>query len=215
MTKSDKPQVGAAAGSRAQSPSDGLTGIAPATAYKPASEREQITLAPDGRPPEAQPTWRRDFPIDWPQSHYVARRDFTKFLVLTSLAFTAGQFWIGIQNYFRRHRGKPPITKIASLSALPIGGTAVFKYPDAHDDCVLIRTGETTLLAYSQKCTHLACAVLPRPEKSDIHCPCHQGYFDLATGRPIAGPPRRPLPRITLKTRGDDIFATGVEVRTI
>src|SRR5579875_3286117 len=30
------------------------------------------------------PAWRQDFPIDWPQDHYVARRDFTKFLVLTA-----------------------------------------------------------------------------------------------------------------------------------
>ena len=195
--------------------SDDLTGVRPTTAYTPAPEREQHTIAPDGRPPEQQPAWRRDFPIDWPHNQYVARRDFTKFMVLTSLAFTVGQFWIGVQNYARRRRGQPQIVKIATLSALPIGGTRTFKYPDLHDDCVLIRTGEGSLLAYSQKCTHLACAVIPRPEKGVIHCPCHEGYFDLATGRPIAGPPRRPLPRITLKIRGDDVYATGVEVSTI
>ena len=33
-----------------------------------------------------------------------------------------------------------------------------------------------------------------------------------ADGRPLAGPPTRPLPRITLERRGDDLFATGVEV---
>jgi hypothetical protein len=56
--------------------------------------REQLTIPPDGAPLEEQPRWRQDFPIDWPQDHYVSRRDFTKFMVLTSLAFTAGQFWI-------------------------------------------------------------------------------------------------------------------------
>ena len=35
-----------------------------------------------------------------------------------------------------------------------------------------------------------------------IRCPCHEGYFDLDTGRQIAGPPRRPLPRIMLEVRG-------------
>ena len=53
-------------------------------------DAEQITVPPDGRPLEAQPAWRQDFPIDWPQDAYVERRDFVKFLVLTSLAFTVG-----------------------------------------------------------------------------------------------------------------------------
>jgi hypothetical protein len=45
-----------------------------------------------------QPAWRRDFPIDWPQDHYVARRDFTRFLVLTSLPFALVQLGIGLVN---------------------------------------------------------------------------------------------------------------------
>ena len=57
---------------------------------RPAFEREQITIAPDFAPADAQPAWRQDFPIDWPQDLYVERRDFMKFLVLTSAAFTRG-----------------------------------------------------------------------------------------------------------------------------
>jgi Rieske Fe-S protein len=47
-----------------------------------------------------------------------------------------------------------------------------------------------------------------------LRCPCHHGLFDLATGRPLAGPPRRPLDRIRLDIRGGEIFAVGVEERT-
>ena len=68
-------------------------------------EQEPLTVAPDGRPTAEQPRWRKDFPIDWPEDHYVARRDFTKFMVLTSLAFTVGQGWIVLQNFFRKRRG--------------------------------------------------------------------------------------------------------------
>ncbi|HEX7294247.1 MAG TPA: hypothetical protein VF251_00760, partial [Pyrinomonadaceae bacterium] len=57
-------------------------------------EREELTIPPNGRSLDEQPKWRQDFPIDWPQAHYLSRRDFTKFMVLISLAFTAGQFWI-------------------------------------------------------------------------------------------------------------------------
>jgi Rieske Fe-S protein len=193
---------------------EGLTGTTPADAYSPTRDPEQITRPPDGKSLHSQPQWRKDFPIDWPQDHYVARRDFAKFMVVTSLAFAIGQLWIGLQNAWRRRRGTPPMQKIASLSSLPIGGTLVFQYPGPHDDGILVRTAADQLLAYSQKCTHLSCAVIPKVEEGVIHCPCHEGFFDLATGRNTAGPPQRPLPKITLSVRGDDVYATGVERRT-
>ena len=98
---------------------------------------------------------------------------------------------------------------------MPVGGVVVFHYPEESEPCLLLRPTASSLVAYSQKCTHLSCAVIPKPEESSIHCPCHEGYFDLATGRPTAGPPRRPLPRVVLEVRGDEIFAKDVEWRTV
>jgi nitrite reductase/ring-hydroxylating ferredoxin subunit len=193
---------------------EGLTGTTPANVYRPLHDPDQVTLAPDWRPMEEQPDWRTDFPIDWPQDHYVERRDFLKFMVLTSLAFTVGQFWIGFQNWWRRRRGEPELARIASLGEVPVGATMTFAYPTEHEPCVLVRPAEGVVLAYGQKCTHLSCAVLPRVEEGVIRCPCHEGYFDLGSGRPIAGPPRRPLSRVRLEIRGDQIYATGVEERT-
>jgi len=194
---------------------EGLTGTTPATLYKPLPVRDQITIPPDGRPYEAQPGWRKDFPVDWPQDQYVARRDFAKFMVLTSLAFAVGQLWIGVQNVFRRRTGKLPIRQVATVDAVAVGASATFNYPGEHDACLLIRPGPDEFLAYGQSCTHLSCAVVPSVEKQCIHCPCHEGCFDLHSGRPIAGPPRRPLPRITLGVRQGVVYATGVERRTV
>jgi Rieske Fe-S protein len=56
---------------------------------------------------------------------------------------------------------------------------------------------------------------VPRIDMGVLHCPCHEGYFDLRTGRNIAGPPPRPLPKIALESRGDEIWAVGVETRTV
>jgi nitrite reductase/ring-hydroxylating ferredoxin subunit len=193
---------------------EGLTGTAPASVYKPLRDAEEITIPPDGRPMDRQPAWRTDFPIDWPQDHYVERRDFMKFMVLTSLAFTAGQFWIAAQNWRRRRRGQPEIRRVAAIDDLPVGGALTFGYPGPQDDCVLVRTGENSVVAYGQKCTHLSCAVLPRAEEGVLRCPCHEGYFDLGSGRPVAGPPRRPLPRVRLEVRGRQVYASGVEERT-
>jgi Rieske Fe-S protein len=181
--------------------------------YPPVQDAEQITSPPDGRPLEAQPAWRQDFPIDWPQDAYIERRDFVKFLVLTSLAFVVGQFWIVFQNWWRRRTGRPEMVRIASLAELPVGSATTFAYPTEHDPCVLIRPEARVLFAYGQKCTHLSCAVIPDVASGTIRCPCHDGSFDLTTGRPIAGPPRRPLTRILVQLRGGDIYATGVEER--
>lgn len=178
-------------------------------------EREQLTIPPNGAMLEDQPKWRQDFPIDWPQDHYVSRRDFTKFMVLTSLAFTAGQFWIVIQNYLRRRHGELPLQKITNLNDIGVGGALTFAYPEAHDSCLLLRTSENTFIAFSQKCTHLSCAVVPQLDKERLYCPCHEGAFDLTTGAPIAGPPRRPLPKIILEVRNGAVYASGVELRTI
>ena len=193
---------------------EGLTGTTPATVYAPVRDTEQVTIAPDGRPMDQQPSWRTDFPIDWPQDHYVERRDFMKFMVLISLAFTSGQFWIAAHNWWRRRVGQLEIRRIASLNDVPVGGAVTFAYPTEHDPCVPVRAADREFVAYGQKCTHLSCAVRPRFEAGVLECPCHEGSFDLASGRPIAGPPRRPLTRVHLEVRGGDVFATAVEERT-
>lgn len=174
-----------------------------------------MTTPPDGAPLPDQPAWRQDFPIDWPQDGYVERRDFLKFLVLISMAFTTGQFWIAAQQWFGRRDAHPDVRRIASASELAVGASLVFDYPPAHGPCLLVRLGEDEFVAFSQKCTHLACAVIPRPDEGTFHCPCHEGFFDIRNGRPIAGPPKRPLPRVVLERRGGDIYATGVEWRTV
>src|SRR5262249_13862973 len=86
--------------------------------------------------------------------------------------------------------------------------------PTEHDPCILVRPAEHVLVAFNQKCTHLSCAVIPRVDEGIIRCPCHDGVFDLASGRPLAGPPRRPLVRVLLEVRGGEIYATGHEERT-
>ena len=88
-----------------------------------------------------------------------------------------------------------------------------FNYPEPHDTCIVIRTGARQYVAYNQKCTHLSCAVVPDLGRGRLHCPCHNGSFDLASGVPVAGPPRRPLERILLEMRGGDLYAVGGEVR--
>jgi|RhiMetdeSRZDD1v2_1073273.scaffolds.fasta_scaffold191831_3 Rieske Fe-S protein len=193
---------------------EGLTGTAPANLYAPSFDREQITIAPDFAPVDVQPAWRQDFPIDWPQDLYVERRDFMKFMVLTSAAFTLGQLWIAAQNWYRKRSGQPGIQRIASADDLAVGAALGFTYPNEHERCLLVRLTDTEFVAFGQECTHLSCAVVPRPAQGSFYCPCHEGRFDIRTGVPTAGPPRRPLTRIVLEMRGREIYAVDVEERT-
>ena len=48
------------------------------------------------------------------------------------------------------------------------------------------------IYALSTTCTHLGCTVPWRDDEKQFHCPCHNGFFDVATGRPTAGPPPPP-----------------------
>ncbi len=165
-------------------------------------------------PDTVEPRWRQDFPIEQAKDHYVARRDFTKFMVLISFAFGVGQVWIGVQNWLRRRQGEPPVREITTVDQLAVGAALQFHYPTDGDNALLLRLDEQTFVAYRDQCTHLMCAVRPRFDTGQLHCPCHEGFFEMATGRAIKGPPRRPLPQVTLKISGGVIYATGVEVRT-
>lgn len=181
----------------------------------PPYEPERGSVGPDGRSWEEQPKWRRDFPIDWPRDEYVARRDFTKYMVLISLGFVVGQFWIVFQNTFRRRAGAPPVRRIARLDRVPVGGSLAFEYPVAGRHALLVRLAEGRFVAFDRSCTHLECPVFARVDRGDFYCPCHEGIFDLESGRPIAGPPERPLTRIEIEVRGGYVYATGIERRTV
>lgn len=177
-------------------------------------ERDVEPIGPDGRPLSEQPKWRQDFPVDIAEDDYVSRRDFTKFLVLTSGAFVLGHATIGASSLLAADPAMPTL-EIVRIADLPVGGAKAFAYPTPSDVALLVRVDETTFVAFDQRCTHLACAVVPEPHNDRFFCPCHNGSFDLVTGRPTAGPPRRPLKRILLDVRGGIVCATGVEERAI
>ncbi|HEX5223033.1 MAG TPA: Rieske (2Fe-2S) protein [Verrucomicrobiae bacterium] len=159
-----------------------------------------------------EPLWRDEFSIYTADERYVSRRQFTKFLVLTSLGMFAGNVWILVRAAFSK---TPTFSEkfICRASDVPVGGVQLFRFPTENDPCILIRPEEDTFVAYSQKCTHLSCAVFYSPEKKRLECPCHEGYFSVRNGAVLQGPPPRPLPRVLLERRGEEIIAVGMELR--
>lgn len=169
------------------------------------------SLPPDRGPEVAQPRWRRDFPVDWDEADYVSRRDLVRYMVLVSAAFAVGQLSIVIRSWLRRPGEPLPALPVAALEELPVGGAKTFTYPDGSTPRLLIRTGERAFVAYDQQCTHLQCPLVPAVERGKLHCPCHNGWFDLMSGEPVAGPPRRRLPRVVVEVRDQTVYATDVE----
>ena len=157
------------------------------------------------------PLWAEEFSVHGAEDKYVLRRQFTKFLVLTSFGMFVGNVWIFVKSLFARAPGELPDQLVTNASEIPAGGVKLFQYPTAKDPCILVRTPDLKLVAYSQKCTHLSCAVYYSPGQNRLECPCHEGYFAIDTGRVLQGPPPRPLPKIQLEQRGDQVFAVGIE----
>ena len=157
------------------------------------------------------PLWREEFSVHRAEEQYVSRRQFGKFLVLTSVGMLAGNVWIAIRAAMRRPASFPR-REIAAAGSLAVGSSRVFFYPGEQDPCLLVRRGESDWVAYSQKCTHLSCAVFYARESDRLECPCHAGAFSLADGRVLQGPPPRPLPKIELERQGDRLFAVAVRL---
>ena len=156
--------------------------------------------------------WREEFSIFKADEKYVTRRQLTKFLTLTSLGMFAGNIWILAKSWARKATVYP-IRTVAQAGEIPVGGVKLFEYPGPDDQCIMVRTSEDQYVAYSQKCTHLSCAVYYSREKDQLICPCHNGVFSLKDGSVIQGPPPRPLPRVVLDRRGADLVAIRIQER--
>lgn len=154
------------------------------------------------RKPSSTPLWREEFSVFTAQEKYVNRRQFSKFLTLTSFGMLIGNLWILARSAFHR----APVyarVPVAAANDLAVGGATTFAYPTPNDPCILVRTAADSYVAYSQKCTHLSCAVYYEKEQNRLECPCHQGYFSIADGSVLQGPPQRPLPRVALERAAD------------
>ena len=162
------------------------------------------------RKPSSAPLWRDEFSVYTAGERYVNRRQFTKFLTLTSFGMMVGNLWILAKSMLHRRPSFPRVA-VAALDEVPVGGVKIFSYPGAQDPCILVRTAADGYVAYSQKCTHLSCAVYYEKERNRLECPCHQGFFSVADGSVLQGPPRRPLPRVALRREGGHLVAVRME----
>ena len=159
---------------------------------------------------QREPLWKEEFSVRTADERYVSRRQLTKFLTLTSLGMFAGNLWILARSW--TYKGLSyPAKAIAHVGEIPVGAVKLFNYPGPQDQCLLVRTAENTYVAYSQKCTHLSCAVYYSAKNNRLECPCHEGYFSIRDGSVLQGPPTRPLPRVILERRDSELIAIRMQ----
>lgn len=149
--------------------------------------------------------WREQFPYHWDTDDQVGRREFLRISVFTSGALFAGTALLALLGRREQRAGEPEA--ILASDELPVGEPVYFAYPDSDDNAVMMRLATGEIVAYDQKCTHLACGVYYKEDDDWLYCPCHSGAFSVETGEPVKGPPQRRLPRIVIEERDGMIYA--------
>ncbi len=136
-----------------------------------------------------------------------SRRSFLDWLLGLSVVGTVGAIlYPAIEYAFPppRPKGRAKGAVLAGkVGELPPGSGKVF--PLGTKPAIVIHTPDDKWRAFSAKCTHLSCTVRYREDAHIIHCPCHDGRFDL-TGKNIGGPPPRPLVEHQVVVKGDEVY---------
>jgi Rieske Fe-S protein len=164
------------------------------------------STAPRRRGPAPDQQWRDEFPYDWRDDDLVTRRDTLRFLVAGTGALFLATGALAIAGNLVPQAAARAVP-VARVDELGVNEWRVFDFPDQYGQGILINLPNVGLVAYSDVCTHLSCAVIYQGDGKHLHCPCHEGLFDAATGDVLGGPPTRPLPRIQLATRNGVIYA--------
>lgn len=155
---------------------------------------------------KGQEQWREEFPYPWREDDLVTRRDTLRFLVGGTGALFLATGALAIIGNLPSGPGVQA-TPVARVDELGENEWKVFNFPDQYAQGIIINLPGKGLVAYSDVCTHLSCAVLYTGDGKHLHCPCHEGWFDAATGDVLAGPPTRPLPIIQLAIHNGVIYA--------
>jgi cytochrome b6-f complex iron-sulfur subunit len=103
--------------------------------------------------------------------------------------------------------GEPATQSVVAAQAAHVKTNSAVLFKFGSKPGLLVRTPEGELQAFSAVCTHLQCTVQYKADTSQIWCACHNGLYDLA-GNVVSGPPPRPLERLTVNQRGDDIVVS-------
>ncbi len=93
-----------------------------------------------------------------------------------------------------------------------MGSNSVKNFLWGNKPGILKKKDDGSYLALVGVCTHLDCNVAYLPDQRKFFCACHDGWYD-ENGLNIGGPPPRPLRRLIVSVKGEDLIIKkeGVE----
>ena len=132
--------------------------------------------------------WREEFPYPWDEDEVVTRRDTLRFLLAGTGALFLATGALAILGHL------PAGSRVQAVPVAKVGELAenewkVFDFPDQYAQGILINLPGKGLVAYSDVCTHLSCAVIYQGDGKHLHCPCHKG--SLTRQRAMSWPGRQ------------------------
>lgn len=141
----------------------------------------------------------------------LSRREFIKNVGSTALAVAIVSPVLGMEA--NASSGKAPLpmepitldlTKPDYTALSKVGGALKIPNPhDKHKPIIVSRTSETSVAAFSSKCTHFGCEV-ELPENNIVSCHCHGSKFD-STGKVVHGPAKKDLAAFSAVLEGSII----------
>ena len=136
------------------------------------------------------------------------RRGFLDGLLATGFISTIGAMVYPVWRYLIPPANAEPATQsvvAAQASQLAPNSGLLFKFGSKPG--IVVRTPDGALQAFSAVCTHLDCTVQYKADTSQLWCACHNGMYDLA-GNVVSGPPPRPLEKLVVNQRGEDVVVS-------
>lgn len=103
--------------------------------------------------------------------------------------------------------GEPATQSVVAAQASQVKTNSGMLFKFGSKPGILIRTPDGELQAFNAICTHLDCTVQYKSDTSQLWCACHNGTYDLQ-GNVVSGPPPRPLERLVVNQRGDDVVVS-------
>ena len=103
--------------------------------------------------------------------------------------------------------GEPVTQSVVAAQASQVKPNSGMLFKFGSRPGLLVRTQNGELQAFNAVCTHLDCTVQYKADTSQIWCACHNGLYDLS-GNVVSGPPPRPLERLVVNQRGEDVVVS-------
>lgn len=165
---------------------------------------------PDSQGPNPEPPhWKQDFDVDWSVTDYVSRREFTRFLGLSSAGMAIGTTAAAVAGSLPK-QPKPQVHKVLGrVDEFKNGLSRAFEYPTKGKYALVVRHDDGSFSAFGQKCPHLGCAVYYEKDSKKLECPCHEGFFNPHNGEVISGPPQRGLEKVIIEIAEGLVWAKG------